>query len=101
MIKFTNSQKFIKGNINDVSQNKAIIYKILSTTGKNLYTGIAGRGRGVKRLLEHKDVEKDKIPGGTKFKYVGVKTKEIAEREEKLIIKRENPKYNVQHKKEK
>ena len=99
MPKFSRLQKFIKSNIEDVPTNKAVVYKIKNAAGENLYTGIAGRGRGQERLLEHKQFKKDLIPGGTKFQYAQVKTKDIAERIEKQIIGKEDPEFNIQHKK--
>jgi len=98
MPKFTQRQKFTKVNIAKVPENKAIIYKIEGSKGENLYTGIAGRGRGQERLLEHKDLPNEKIPGGTKFQITQVKNKERAEQVEKQIIKQEQPKFNEQGK---
>jgi len=42
MPKFSRLQKFTKTNIAKVPENKAISYKIKSSGGENLYTGIAG-----------------------------------------------------------
>ncbi|MCG2701493.1 MAG: hypothetical protein V1825_03135 [Candidatus Falkowbacteria bacterium] len=98
MTKFKNTQKFTKTNIKKISENKAIVYKIKNFQGDNLYTGIAGRNRGQDRLNEHKDISKDKIPGGTKFQYAQVKNKNIAEKIEKQIIKKEQPKFNIKDK---
>lgn len=99
MVKFKRIRKFTKANIENVPTNKAIVYEIKSTNGANLYTGIAGRCRGQERLLEHKELKKDFIPGGTRFQFRQVKTKEIAKGIEKRIIKDEKPKFNIQHKK--
>ncbi len=98
MLKFSRIQKFTKANIANVPQDKAIIYKIKSRSGENLYTGIAGRGRGQDRLVEHKDIKKDQIPEGTRFQYARVKTKVRAHQIEKSIIKKEQPEHNEQHK---
>ena len=98
MAKFNRTQKFTKINIQNVPKNKAIVYKIKNPAGENLYTGIAGRGRVQDRLLEHKDLKKEKIPGGTKFQITQVKNKEIAEKIEKQIIKKEQPEFNEQNK---
>ena len=98
MPKFNRTQKFTKENIANVPQDKAIIYKIKSRGGENLYTGIAGRGRSQERLLEHKEIKKEKIPEGTKFQYEKVKTKVRAHEVEKSIIKKEQPEFNQQHK---
>lgn len=98
MTKFSRTQKFTKANIANVPQDKAIIYKIKSRSGENLYTGIAGRGRGQDRLVEHKDIKKEHIPEGTRFQYAQVKTKVRAYQIEKSIIKSEQPEHNEQHK---
>ena len=96
MQKFSNKQKLNKTNIAKVPEDKAIVYKIKSENGKNLYTGIAGRGRGQDRLLEHKEVDGEKIPGGQCFSFAQVKNKEEAKKLEKKIIREERPKYNEQ-----
>jgi hypothetical protein len=98
MPKFTHTQKFTKENIAKVPQSKALVYKIKTPAGQNLYTGIAGRGRGQGRLLEHKEVPKERIPGGTRFQFTEVKNKQRAEQIEKKIIKDEQPKFNQQGK---
>ncbi len=98
MPKFSRTQKFTKANIANVPQNKAVIYKIKNAAGENLYTGIAGRGRSQERLIEHKDVKKDQIPEGTRFQYAQAKTKALAHKIEKSIIKKEQPRSNIQHK---
>ncbi len=98
MAKFSRTQKFTKENIAKVPENKAIVYKIKSREGENLYTGIAGRGRSQERLIEHKEVKKEKIPDGTRFQYAQVKTKDRAHAIEKSIIKKEQPEHNEQHK---
>lgn len=99
MTKFKQTQEFTKKNIEKVPENKAILYKIKNASNENIYTGIAGRYRGQKRLLEHKELKKDKIPGGTKFQFTQVKTKQQAEKIEKQIIKKEEPRFNTQNKK--
>lgn len=98
MPKFSRTQKFTKENIAKVPQDKAIIYKIKSRDGENLYTGIAGRGRSQERLVEHKDIKKEKIPDGTRFQYAQVKNKDRARVFEKQVIKKEKPEFNEQHK---
>jgi excinuclease UvrABC nuclease subunit len=98
MNKFSRTQKFTKANIKNVPENKAIIYKIKDVNGKNLYIGIAGRGRGQDRLMEHKELKKDIIPRGTRFQFTQVKNKPRAEQIEKQIIKKEQPKFNIKDK---
>lgn len=98
MIKFGRSQKFSKTNIKRMPTNKAIIYKLKDKINRNIYTGIAGRGEGQNRLLAHKLLKKDKIPGTSKFQIKQVENKIIARRVEKQIIKKEKPKFNKQDK---
>ncbi len=98
MPKFSRLKKFTKTNIEKIPKNKSIVYKLTNTAGKNLYTGIAGRGRTVKRLLEHKKLKKDEIKGASRFKIAQVSTKKRAAQIEKQIIKREKPEFNIQHK---
>ncbi len=98
MKKFNKTQKFTKANITKVPGDKAIVYKIKSAKGENLYTGVASRGRSRDRLLEHKDLKREKILGGTRFQYAQVKNKNIAEQIEKQIIRKEQPKFNKQNK---
>ncbi|MFH1308664.1 MAG: GIY-YIG nuclease family protein [Patescibacteria group bacterium] len=98
MVKFNRTQKFTKTNIKKLPEDKAIVYKIKNATGKNLYTGIAGRGRGQDRLLEHKEIKKEKISGGSRFQFAQIKNKPRAEQIEKQIIKKEQPKFNIKEK---
>lgn len=97
MTKFTRIQKFNKTSVKDVPKDKAIVYEITDNKGKNLYTGVAGRGRVQERLTEHLKFKKDHIPGGTKFKIAQVKNKDRALKVEEQIIKKEAPKFNKQH----
>ena len=98
MVKFNRAKKFTKKNIKNIPKGKTIIYKLKNKNGKNLYTGIAGRGRGEDRLLEHKELKKDKIPGVVLFQIVQVKNKDIVAKLEKQIIKKEQPKFNKENK---
>lgn len=98
MVKFNRTQKFTKENIIEVPENKAIVYKIKNTAGENLYTDIASRGRSQDRLLEHKELKREMIPGGTRFQVAQVKNKERAEQIEKQIIAKEQPEFNEQNK---
>ena len=98
MPKFSRTQKFTKENIQDVPKDKSIVYKIKNAGGENLYTGIAGRGRVEDRLMEHKNLKREVIPGGTRFQFTQVKNKERAEQIEKKIIKEEQPEFNKQNK---
>lgn len=95
---FGRSKSFTKANIQNVPDNKAVVYKIKNNTGQNLYTGIAGRGRVQDRLFEHKELKREIIPGGTKFQFTQVENKDRARKIETQIIKKEQPKFNEQDK---
>lgn len=98
MAKFNRAQKFTQENIKKVPENKAIVYKLKNAAGENLYTGIAGRGRAQDRLQEHKDLRREHIRGATRFQITQFKNKERAEKIEKQIIRKEQPKFNEQNK---
>lgn len=98
MIKFNRTQKFTKANIEKVPGDKPVVYKLKNTTRENLYTGVAGRGRTQDRLIEHKELKRKKVPGATHFQFAQVKNKDRAEQIEKQIIKKEQPKFNIQKK---
>lgn len=95
---FGRSKSFTKTNIQNVPDNKAVVYKIKNNAGQNLYTGIAGRGRVQDRLLEHKELKKESIPGGTRFQVAQVENKNRARKVETQIIKKEQPRFNEQNK---
>ena len=95
---FGRSKSFTKTNIQNVPDNKAVVYRINNDGGKNLYTGIAGRGRVQERLLEHKELKGESIPGGTKFQVAQVENKDRARKIETQIIKKDQPKFNEQNK---
>ena len=94
--RFSHKGSFTKININKAPANKPVIYKIKNSAGKNVYTGSAKKGRGIKRLGEHLPGSKDAIPGAKTFSIKQKPSIESAKREEKIIIKDENPKYNKQ-----
>lgn len=98
MTKFRPTQKFTKENIENIPEDKAIVYKLKDKANENLYTGISGRGHGQERLSTHKEVKNEKIPGATRFTYTQVKNKDRAEQVEKQIIRQEQPKFNKQKK---
>ncbi len=96
--RFSNKKNLNKTNINKLSDDKPIIYKIQDGKGTNIYTGVAKRGRGDERLIEHLSGSKDSIPGAKSFSIKQKKTIESAKTEEKQIIKNEKPKYNKEYK---
>ena len=83
--------------IQKLPNDKPVVYKIETETGKNNYTGIAQRGRVRERLGEHLPAGQDPVPGA---KVVVEQMKTIAEAREKeqRIIKLSQPPYNEQGK---
>lgn len=86
-----------KQGIGEVPNDKPVVYKILTESGNNNYTGIAKRGRVQERLAEHLPGGKDSVPGA---KVVIEQVSSIAEAraKEQRIIARSQPKYNEQGK---
>lgn len=85
---------FDPGSIDDLAQDKPVVYKILDKNDKNIYTGSAKRGRVADRIKEHLPGNPDAIPGGTKVKIVQKDSIEKAQKSEQSIISQSKPKYN-------
>lgn len=98
MPKFTNAKKFNKTIVKNLPEEKPIIYRFLNNSGKELYDGVAKRNRVQERLLEHLNLKKDKIPGATKIKIAQFSNIEKAEKAEKQLIKKLQPKFNIKEK---
>lgn len=88
---------FNKTGIGKLPNNKPVVYKILTESGGNNYTGIAQRGRVGERLEEHLVGGKDYVPG-SKVQIEQMKSIEEARGKEVSIISRSAPKYNKQGK---
>jgi hypothetical protein len=88
---------FNKTGIGKLPNNKPVVYKILTESGGNNYTGIAQRGRVGERLEEHLVGGKDYVPG-SKVQIEQMKRIEGAREKESRIISRSDPKYNKQGK---
>lgn len=90
------AKKKVKYNENTIDQlpnNKPVLYRIETEGGKLNYAGIAKRGRVKDRIKEHLG----EIPGATvtieQFSSI-----DDARAKEKNVIKRNQPKYNEQDK---
>ena len=95
------SKKTIRMNIeeiNNIPQNKPVVYKILDNQDKNIYTGISKRGNVRERLEDHLKGNIDSIPGATKVQIEQMPSIEDARKKEANIISRSKPKYNKQGK---
>lgn len=98
MPKFTNTKKFNKTNIKDIPEEKPILYRLLNNSGDELYDGVAKRNRVQDRLLEHLTFQKYKIPGVAKIKIAQFSNIKKAEKAEKQLIKKLQPKFNIKEK---
>ena len=94
------SKKTVKFNepaIGKLPNDKPVVYKILTPSGNNNYTGVAKRGRVQDRLAEHLPGGKDAIPGA-KVQIEQKSTIQEAMAKEQNIIARSKPKHNKQGK---
>jgi predicted GIY-YIG superfamily endonuclease len=84
---------FNQKGIEKLPDNKPVVYKILTTGGKNNYTGVAQRGRVQDRLEEHLPGGKDYIPGA-KVQIEQMNSINDATAKESRIISRTQPPHN-------
>lgn len=89
--------KMNKNGIGNIPNNKPAVYKILTGTGQNNYTGIAKKGRLQERLKEHLPSGPDHIPG-VKVQIEQMNSIQTAQKKESNIISRSQPKYNIKGK---
>ena len=88
---------FDKGGIDKLRNDKSVVYKILTRSGRNNYTGVAQRGRVQERLREHLHDGKDYIPGA-KVQIEQMESSDEARAKEERIIAKTKPPYNEQGK---
>ena len=87
--------KFNKSGIVNLTNDKPVVYRIMSKRGKTVYAGVASRGRMRDRLEDHLRRGRNRIPGIT------VEIEQLdniaqARKRELDIIAKTNPKYNKQ-----
>ncbi|MGR3179284.1 MAG: GIY-YIG nuclease family protein [Candidatus Anammoxibacter sp.] len=92
------SGKFDSSGIESLAKNKPVVYQIENGKGKNIYTGVAKRGRVEERLKEHLPGAKDPIRGGVKVKIQQKTSIDAALKSEAKIIKQQKPARNKQGK---
>ena len=86
-----------KTSIGKLPNDKPVMYKIKTPSGKVNYVGVAKKGRVQDRLEEHLPGGKDYIPGA-KVQIEQVSSIAQAEKNEAAAIKTIQPKYNEQGK---
>ena len=87
----TKTVRFNKTGIPKLPNDKPVVYKIQTPTGKTNYVGSAKRGRVQERIQEHLD--NGKIPGA-KVHIEQVSSIQDAQKKEQNIISRTQPKHN-------
>ena len=92
------SGKFTKEGIESLAKDKPVVYKIENSKGKNLYTGVAKRGRVGERLKEHLLGGPDPVRGGSKVKIIQKSSMDEALKSEARIIKQQQPPQNKKQK---
>lgn len=89
----TKKVKYNKTGIEQLPNDKPVLYRIDSAGGNPNYVGVAKRGRVRERIAEHIG----EIPGAT-VRIEQLSSVEEARQKEARVIKRSKPKYNEQGK---
>lgn len=89
--------KFNQSGIAKLPDDKPVLYRIETSSGKGNYVGVAKRRRVQNRIQEHLPGNQDPIPGA-KVQIEQMPTIQRAEQKEKAVIARTQPKYNKKHK---
>lgn len=90
----TKTVNFNKEGIGKLPNDRPVVYKILTEGGQNNFTGAAKRGEVQMKILEHVSDGKKRVPGA-KVHIERMDSIDKAEEKVARIIKRTNPKYNV------
>ncbi len=89
----TKRVNYNKTKIQNLPNDKSVVYRIETKSGKTNYVGVAKRGRVQDRIGEHLG----EIPGA-KVKIEQFSSTKDARSKEANVIKRSQPKYNKQGK---
>ena len=92
----TKTVKMNVESIQNLPQDKPVVYKILNQQGENIYTGIAKRGNVQDRIEDHLKGNTDVIPSAAKVQIEQMPSIEDARQKESSIVARTKPKYNKQ-----
>ena len=87
--------RFSPTDASKLPEEKPVVYRIQTESGKTNYVGTAKRGRVQERIQEHLDA--GKIPGA-KVQVEQMPSIQEAQKKEQKIISRTKPKYNEQGK---
>ncbi|MDF5708045.1 MAG: TIR domain-containing protein [Nostoc sp. S4] len=89
----TKTVNFTLEGIGQLSNDKPIVYKILTQGGRNNYTGVAKKGEIYTTIQKHLQSGKNYVPG-YKVQIERMNTIQEAQKKADRIIKRSKPKYN-------
>ena len=89
----TQTVNFTFEGISQLSNDKPIVYKVLTQGGRNNYTGVAKKGEVYITLQKHLQPGKNYVPGD-KVKIERMSTIQEAQEKANRIINRSKPKYN-------
>ena len=90
----TKTVNFSKEGIEQLPNDKSVVYKILTEGGKNNYTGVATRGKVQATLQQHLPEGKSRVPG-SRIHIERMDNIEQAREKAKRILNRTKPKYNT------
>jgi len=85
--------KFTASEIGKLPNDKPVLYRILTPSGRPNYVGVAKRGRVQERLKEHLPGGCDPVPGA-KVRVEQTASIGDAQKKERAVIARNRPKYN-------
>jgi len=85
---------FDSAGIEGLAKDKPVVYTLENSKGKNVYTGVAKKGRVEARLKEHLSGGKDPVRGATKVKIQQKTSIADALKSEARIIKKQQPTQN-------
>jgi len=86
---------FTKSGIKKISNEKPGVYDIKNKDGDSEYVGMAKKGRLQARVGEHlPGRKKDPVSNGKKVEVTNTKSKEVALKNEKKLIKSKQPSQN-------
>ena len=88
---------FNKKGIENLPDDKPVLYRIETEGGKTNYAGVAKRGRVQQRIAEHLPGAKDAIPGA-KVRIEQMPSIGEAKAKEARVISRTKPRHNKQGK---
>jgi len=88
------SAKFDSDGIDDLAQDKPVVYKLLNSKGENVYTGSSKKGQVGDRIKDHLPGGSDPIPGVKKVQIEPHSRIAEAQESEGRIISRSKPKHN-------